>query len=499
MFDDPARCMFQNMVQFNGFHGCPYCLTPGETVKTSERGHTHAYPFNKNEPHGHHEIRTQESMVEHGTIAEKSKQDGKAVNKYGVKGLSWFHFLPKFDIVRGVAVDYMHCMMLGIVKMLLSLWFDKSYKSEHFNISDKINIVNERLMKIKPPNFIGRLPRPLTDLSHYKAAEYKTFMLYYSLPCLWGILPNDIFGHYLLLVQLAYTLLSNRITPEQLEQCNMMALQFCINLSAFYGPRYMTSNVHLLLHITDKVRDLGPLWANSCFYFEDYNGQLRSLFHGTQNIDSQIGFAVCVHQNLNKLSACLIYGTTEYDLYHQLTSKNMPKLKEMIESDIYVLGSYNSGNLSDKEKHAIFLVQNNRIKVSVFKRVIVRGQVIHSRNYKSVIKRNSCVVKYGAKFGYVQNFVRVIEECFGGCVDFEKCPCRTPKYYALINKLIMLDTIFPVDQVSGASASHLVPVSDPSDVVEAVLVCDIDRLCVFVRISENLNFVSCLPNVIEKE
>ena len=41
--DAPAKCFMQNFVQFNGFNGCPYCMEQGKSVKTSARGHTHAY------------------------------------------------------------------------------------------------------------------------------------------------------------------------------------------------------------------------------------------------------------------------------------------------------------------------------------------------------------------------------------------------------------------------------------------------------------------------
>lgn len=49
-FDAPAKCLFQYMVQLNGSYGCPYCLHQGETVKTSERGHTRTYPFLLKDP-----------------------------------------------------------------------------------------------------------------------------------------------------------------------------------------------------------------------------------------------------------------------------------------------------------------------------------------------------------------------------------------------------------------------------------------------------------------
>lgn len=56
------------------------------------------------------------------------------------------------------------------------------------------------------------------------------------------------------------------------------------------GKQFQTFNVHQLLHLAEVVRDLGPLWSNSCFPFEDYNGDLRDLFHGTKNVDGQVCF-----------------------------------------------------------------------------------------------------------------------------------------------------------------------------------------------------------------
>ena len=50
----------------------------------------------------------------------------------------------------------------------------------------------------------------------------------------------------------------------------------------------MTANVHGLLHLSDTVRRLGPLWAHSCFPFEAANGLILKLFHGTQNVEKQV-------------------------------------------------------------------------------------------------------------------------------------------------------------------------------------------------------------------
>ena len=53
----------------------------------------------------------------------------------------------------------------------------------------------------------------------------------------------------------------------------------------------MTSNVHGLLHLPECVRNLGPLWAHSCFPFEEANRDLLKLFHGSQGIEKQVTLA----------------------------------------------------------------------------------------------------------------------------------------------------------------------------------------------------------------
>lgn len=46
---------------------------------------------------------------------------------YGVKGYSVLHLLKHFDVIDGNPVDYMHCVLLGVMKKLLGLWLDSRY------------------------------------------------------------------------------------------------------------------------------------------------------------------------------------------------------------------------------------------------------------------------------------------------------------------------------------------------------------------------------------
>lgn len=137
--------------------------------------------------------------------------------------------------------------MLDVVKMIMSLWFDKTQKIEVFSIHSKISEVDGRLLSIKPPSFVPRFPRTVMDLAHYKAADLQNFLIFYSLPCLLGILPDDQFHHFSLLVYSIYTLLQKKISPSDLKQCRYMlpVIEFVLNIPVFYGERYSTSNTHL--------------------------------------------------------------------------------------------------------------------------------------------------------------------------------------------------------------------------------------------------------------
>ena len=56
----------------------------------------------------------------------------------------------------------------------------------------------------------------------------------------------------------------------------------------YVEKKNMTMNIHSLLHLPQCVRNLGPLWAHSCFPFENANGELLKLFHGSQGIEKQV-------------------------------------------------------------------------------------------------------------------------------------------------------------------------------------------------------------------
>jgi len=62
----------------------------------------------------------------------------------------------------------MHCVCLGVVKKITSLWFNKKYKDRNFYVGESSKGIDAGLKNLKPPGFIGRTPRSLSKLNEWK-------------------------------------------------------------------------------------------------------------------------------------------------------------------------------------------------------------------------------------------------------------------------------------------------------------------------------------------
>lgn len=511
--DAPAKCIFQNFVQFNGFYGCPFCESPGNSVKTSEKGHTHVYPFNKNMPScGHGPSRTHDKTLEQAKEAEKLKAENSTVTVHGVKGYSWFMFVPGFDIIHSIGIDYMHCVLLGVVKMLTNLWFDKSHTKERWSISSRVSEVDRRLSRIKPPNCISRVVRSISNyLCHWKASEFRSFLFFYGLPCLYNILPEDYFQHFLLLVDAVWLLNQECISQSNLAKSRRLFKHFCLEMDGLYGERYETFNVHCLLHLTKCVENLGPLWTFSCFWYEDFNGDIRKLFHGTQKVDLQVALSVCIQQKIPDLVDLLPPQSAANEFYTSMTSGRWQSRcqRTQIQSSIYALGTHQNVTLSSTEIATIESLVGyiNRKSVMKFRRIQIKRDTLHCIEYKAVTQRNSYTIKYkdlDGTIGYmsIHFYLKVERLCPNPLFCYEKCVCKCPVYLALGDSIeVDLRITLSKDCYTGASVDHIIPCRK-SAVKRLVAsdVCNILDILVEVDCYDSDHYFVCsLPNRIEKD
>ena len=64
------------------------------------------------------------------------------------------------------------------------------------------------LAQIRVPHDFNRSVKGLANVKHWKASEYRSWMLFYSLPVLPGLLAEPYFSHYALLVAALHILLN---------------------------------------------------------------------------------------------------------------------------------------------------------------------------------------------------------------------------------------------------------------------------------------------------
>lgn len=410
-------------------------------------------------------------------------------------------FLPKFDIIRGTAIDYMHQVLLGIIKCFVHLWFDSANKHHPANITKHTTQVNKRLSAIKPPNRVTRVPISLTDISHFKASEWRSFLFLYSLPCLYGILPDEYFQHYLLLVEAMFILLSASISVSELSRAKNLLRYFCVKIKPLYGARYESSNMHLLLHLVDKVKYIGPLWTTSLFYFEDSNGELRRHFRGTQGVASQIIQGVCLQLKIPMLAGKLLSGTAANNLYGKLSQVTARQnIREKNSDGLYVVGASEFFKPKGLEKHTI-LGQLRFKELFKFKRLFKNGQIFHSEEYKCCLKRNSFTVSFKFQetemFGHVLHYFKASIYCLNGILCSHLCQCKEEKYFALMRKLSIKDLCFSSDKITNAAVPFIIPVHLTTRLI-CIPVTNINELCVFIPMEKDFVVVK-FPNNFEKD
>lgn len=415
--DLPARCLVCNSVQYNGSFSCWKCMQKGETSERG-KGHTHVFPYISANPKGpERTVYDVHRDAQQAMNNLEQRKTGYSVN--GVKGPSWLTFFPNFNIVKGISIDYMHGVLLGVQKLLLRLWFSSEFKSKDFSFHEHVHIVDDRLNNLKPTLDISRLPRSIeTDLKYWKASEYRSFLLYFGAPVMYGILDNNRFNHYLQLVNGIRILLKFGSTEEEVSEAEAMLFNFCADFECLYEKCFMTLNIHQLVHLADSVRALGPLYTHSCFSFEDKNGFLLKMIQGTQNIDSQIVTGVSFVQKIPELKQRFLENTVEGSKLEKLLNAieypNLLIRGEMIERGVYILGGVKLRDLLEDEytKLCDFLgYAPVNEKFRTFKRIDFFNYIIYGLHYKRMTKRDNSTVMYmdgnDVCFGRVRFFLLV--------------------------------------------------------------------------------------------
>lgn len=107
--DLPAKSSFQQINQYNGYYACGICLHPGVNVGKASTQIRYIEGNHTIEYRNHHDtLLNMEKIIR---FPKTSVFDNK-----GVKGMSPAIALPRCDVINMFSCDYMHCVLLGVVR-----------------------------------------------------------------------------------------------------------------------------------------------------------------------------------------------------------------------------------------------------------------------------------------------------------------------------------------------------------------------------------------------
>ncbi len=382
-FDLPAKAAVANSKQYNGEYGCNYCTDKGTLVARNTR----VYP-----PDAPHKTRTSQKMMEWAKTAERENRSVR-----GVKGESILSQV--LQLPECIPIDYMHAILEGVFKRLMKCWFDSSNHGKPYYIGTRKEAVDKMVYRVKPPAEFRRTPRSVDDMSFWKASEYRSWLLYFSIPVLSAFLPAEYVHHLALLVSAVHILLSASITTSSLHSADAMLHTFYQLMPRLYPLQMCTANVHSLIHIVPFVRLWGPLWAFSMFGYENMNGVLKTTFHGTRKVLNQLVFTISLRQALPFIS----------DEHHILsrTTHNRQNMLELSEH-VYAIGKIRQHKLTPDEKVAIGTHTNTLLADSVpaVGRIMKDHTIYHSLMHSADAARNNCVCVFRNQDGLGYAFIR---------------------------------------------------------------------------------------------
>ena len=356
--DAPARQYVKKIKGHSGYDSCERCEIHGERNENGEPGIKFVQTCNT--------LRTDEYFRQNRYPSHQKCHEGP----------SPLADLP-IDMVRDFPLDYMHLVLLGVVKRLLRLWlgtsdFHVTKYSCNFRllarecsgvISDRVRICSNSIS-----SEFQRKPRQMDENKFFKAKEFRTLLLY-TFPFVFrGLFKNNgqVYYHFLLLVVSFRIVLARKPTPNFVSYVRALLVRFVEELKELYGKTHMTYSVHNLLHVADDYERFGVLDRVSAFTFESYMQTLKGYVgRGGQELQQAV--------------------------------------KRRHEESVLDLGS--ALNLSDialkKEHHAGPLGKFESSPVETqFGEVRLGGR-------RFTVQERDCYVCVGGKFGVIRNFLKI--------------------------------------------------------------------------------------------
>ena len=267
--DAPARALVKDVKNHNAYYGCERCEVKGTWVrKAGGRGGRVTFQETIGLPPRTDERFRARSQPQHHLSAELSTP---------------FKDLP-IDLVRDFPLDYMHQICLGVMRRLLMAWVRGPLKERKLS-KEGVERLDGRLATLRAniPKEFARKPRPTDELEHWKATEYRQFLLYTGYQVLSDILAHDVYMNFMALSVASMILVSPDLVAKHAWYAKLLMTYFVQSARHIYGAHFLVYNVHMMLHVADDAVRFGGLDKCSGFPFENYLHKMKRLVKSGKN------------------------------------------------------------------------------------------------------------------------------------------------------------------------------------------------------------------------
>ena len=264
--DAPARAYLKGTVNHTGYYSCERCVIKGTYVK-------HRVVFNDQTTY------PKRTFQEFKTYSYEKHQK---------------HVTPlvdeDLDCINLFVLDYMHLVCLGTMKRMIK--FLRSGPRDCKLSSKDINLISKKLVSLRAyiPSEFSRRPRSLLELDHWKATEFRQFLLYTGPVVLKKFLSEEMYVHFLSL-SVAVSILLNQDKALRNKYVNFAdkLLKFFANNSQFhYTETFCVYNIHNLTHLVDVISHDTSLNELSAFPFENFMQSLKKMVRSAHNPLAQV-------------------------------------------------------------------------------------------------------------------------------------------------------------------------------------------------------------------
>lgn len=123
----------------------------------------------------------------------------------------------------------------------------------NFGKQHLINVIDSRIDITQSNSAIIRELRHINNIALWKASEFRSWLLFYLIPILKGLLKEEYLIHFAMLGKATYFLLDHKVTLDDINEAHRLLMLYTYFFQEYFGEEQMRYNIHCMHNIRCKV------------------------------------------------------------------------------------------------------------------------------------------------------------------------------------------------------------------------------------------------------